>query len=33
VYFLTDDRLVIPGPRIVEGTRLLAHVLHPDAVR
>jgi iron complex transport system substrate-binding protein len=33
VYFLVDDRLVIPGPRIVEGTRLLAEVLHPGALR
>jgi iron complex transport system substrate-binding protein len=32
VYFVIDDRLVIPGPRIVEGTRLLAHTLHPEAV-
>jgi len=30
VYFLTDDRLVIPGPRVVEGTRLIAAALHPD---
>ena len=30
VYFLTDDRLVIPGPRVVEGTRLMAAALHPD---
>jgi iron complex transport system substrate-binding protein len=21
-----------PGPRLVEGTELLAHLLHPDAV-
>jgi len=33
VYFLIDDRLVIPGPRIVDGTRLLAEVLHPGALR
>lgn len=32
VFFLIDDRLVIPGPRVVEGTRLLAHTLHPDAM-
>ena len=31
--FLIDDRLVIPGPRIVEGTRILAHALHPEAVQ
>lgn len=33
VYYLVDDRLVVPGPRVVEGTRLLARVLHPDALR
>ena len=33
VYYLVDDRIVIPGPRIVEGTRLLAKVLHPDAIQ
>ena len=31
VDFLTDDRIVIPGPRVVEGTRLLARALHPEA--
>ena len=31
VQFLVDDRLVIPGPRIVEGTRLLAQALHPES--
>src|SRR5204863_3627789 len=30
VYFLFDDRIVIPGPRIVEGTLALAKALHPD---
>lgn len=30
IYFLSDDRLVIPGPRVVEGTRLIAAALHPD---
>jgi iron complex transport system substrate-binding protein len=33
VMFLVDDRLVIPGPRIAEGTRLMAQALHPDAFR
>jgi ABC-type Fe3+-hydroxamate transport system substrate-binding protein len=31
VMFLVDDRLVIPGPRVVEGTRLMAQALHPEA--
>jgi iron complex transport system substrate-binding protein len=31
--FLVDDRLVVPGPRIGEGTELLARALHPDAFR
>ena len=33
VMFLVDDRLVIPGPRVVEGTRLMAAALHPDAIK
>ena len=33
VLFLFDDRIVIPGPRVVEGTELLARALHPDAFR
>jgi ABC-type Fe3+-hydroxamate transport system substrate-binding protein len=33
VIFLFDDRVVIPGPRIVEGTRELARALHPDAFK
>jgi ABC-type Fe3+-hydroxamate transport system substrate-binding protein len=33
IEFLTDDRIVIPGPRVVEGTRLLARALHPEAFR
>ncbi len=33
VQFLVDDRLVIPGPRVAEGTRLMARALHPDAFR
>jgi iron complex transport system substrate-binding protein len=33
VQFLVDDRLVIPGPRVVEGTRLIAEALHPEAFK
>jgi len=33
VMFLVDDRLVIPGPRVAEGTRLMAQALHPDAFK
>jgi iron complex transport system substrate-binding protein len=30
VLFLFDDRIVIPGPRVAEGTLVLAKALHPD---
>jgi iron complex transport system substrate-binding protein len=30
VVFLFDDRIVIPGPRVVEGTMAMAKALHPD---
>jgi iron complex transport system substrate-binding protein len=30
VLFLFDDRIVIPGPRVVEGTRAMAKALHPE---
>ena len=33
IVFLFDDRIVVPGPRIVEGTRELVEALHPDAFR
>ena len=33
VQFLFDDRIVIPGPRVVEGTEALARALHPAAFR
>lgn len=33
VLFLFDDRIVIPGPRVVEGTRAMAMALHPEAFR
>jgi len=31
VHFLIGSDLVIPGPRIVEGTRRLAQLIHPEA--
>jgi ABC-type Fe3+-hydroxamate transport system substrate-binding protein len=31
VVFLSDDRIVVPGPRVVEGTLLIAKALHPSA--
>ena len=33
VLFLFDDRIVIPGPRVVEGTAAIARALHPDAFK
>ena len=33
VLFLFDDRIVIPGPRVVEGTAAMAKALHPDAFK
>jgi ABC-type Fe3+-hydroxamate transport system substrate-binding protein len=33
VLFLFDDRIVIPGPRVVEGTLELARALHPDVFK
>jgi len=33
VLFLFDDRIVIPGPRVVEGTMVLAMALHPEAFK
>ena len=33
VQFLFDDRIVIPGPRVVEGTMAMAMALHPDAFK
>jgi iron complex transport system substrate-binding protein len=32
IYELVDDRLSIPGPRVAEGVRLIADVLHPPRV-
>jgi iron complex transport system substrate-binding protein len=33
VYYLVDDRLVVPGPRVAEGVKILADVLHPGAMK
>jgi len=30
VHFLFDDRIVIPGPRVVDGTLALARAIHPE---
>jgi iron complex transport system substrate-binding protein len=31
VILLTDERTVVPGPRVAQGTELIARALHPDA--
>jgi len=33
IAFLSDDRIVVPGPRVAEGTLLIAKALHPDVFR
>jgi iron complex transport system substrate-binding protein len=33
VYLIADERTLVPGPRVAEGTRLLAAALHPDVFR
>jgi iron complex transport system substrate-binding protein len=33
VIFLFDDRIVIPGPRVVDGTMIMARALHPDVFK
>jgi iron complex transport system substrate-binding protein len=33
VSILTDPRTVVPGPRVAEGTELIARVLHPQVFR
>lgn len=33
VLFLFDDRIVIPGPRVVEGTKAIAAALHPEVFK
>jgi ABC-type Fe3+-hydroxamate transport system substrate-binding protein len=31
ITILTDPRTVVPGPRVAEGTGLIARALHPEA--
>ena len=31
IAFIADQRTVVPGPRVAEGTELLARALHPEA--
>jgi iron complex transport system substrate-binding protein len=33
VYFLDQQKTVVPGPRVAEGVELIAHTLHPDAFK
>lgn len=33
VHLIADERMVVPGPRVVEGTRLMAQAIHPDAFK
>jgi ABC-type Fe3+-hydroxamate transport system substrate-binding protein len=33
VYFITDLRTVVPGPRVAEGAEIIARALHPEAFR
>jgi iron complex transport system substrate-binding protein len=33
LHIITDERTVIPGPRVAEGARLLAEALHPDVFK
>ena len=33
VHIIADARVVIPGPRVAEGTEIIARILHPDAFR
>jgi iron complex transport system substrate-binding protein len=33
VYVLADDRLIVPGPRVADGVRVLARALHPEVVK
>lgn len=33
VYFLDDQKTVVPGPRVGEGIEFIAHALHPDAFK
>ncbi len=31
IAIITDPRTVVPGPRVAEGTELIARTLHPEA--
>ena len=31
IAIITDPRTVVPGPRVAEGTELIARALHPEA--
>ena len=31
IAIITDERVVVPGPRVAEGTELIARALHPEA--
>jgi iron complex transport system substrate-binding protein len=33
VYFIADERTVVPGPRVAEAIELFARTLHPDAFK
>jgi cobalamin transport system substrate-binding protein len=33
VHIISDERTVVPGPRVAQGTRLLASALHPEVFR
>jgi iron complex transport system substrate-binding protein len=33
ITFIADQRTVVPGPRVAEGTELLARALHPEAFK
>jgi iron complex transport system substrate-binding protein len=33
VHFITDERTVVPGPRIADGVATIARALHPEAFR
>jgi ABC-type Fe3+-hydroxamate transport system substrate-binding protein len=33
IAIITDPRAVVPGPRVAEGTELIARALHPEAFK
>ena len=33
IVFIADQRTVVPGPRVADGTELLARALHPEAFK